>query len=236
MAMATLAVTRAGKGSPFRTISEVQARLGDVPPERILTYPAPGTATALDLLDSTITGGRGVELVDGILVEKPMGYEEDSIGFWIGVQLFNFAAVENLGKFGGAQGMVRIRGVLVRTPDLSFTRWDSVPDPNELDQLPGPFLEVAPDLVVEVLSEGNTPREMQIKLGEYAAAGVKLVWYVDPDAKTVTVYPKGKERGKKVLTEADTLDGGKVLPGFALPVKDIFARRAPAKKPKKRKK
>ena len=85
------------------------------------------------------------------------------------------------------------------------------------------------------MNQGNTAREMQIKLGEYAAAGVKLVWYVDPDAKTVTVYPKGKERGKKVLTEADTLDGGKVLPGFALAVKDIFAKRAPAKKPKKRK-
>jgi Uma2 family endonuclease len=77
---------------------------------------------------------------------------------------------------------------------------------------------------------------MAIKLGEYAAAGVKLVWYVDPDAKTVTVYPKGRERGKKVLTEADTLDGGKVLPGFALPVKDIFAKRAPAKKVRKGKK
>jgi Uma2 family endonuclease len=81
--------------------------------------------------------------------------------------------------------------------------------------------------VVEVLSEGNTPREMQIKLGEYAAAGVKLVWYVDPEAKTVTVYPKGRERGKKVLGEGDTLDGGRVLPGFALPVADLFAPRAP---------
>jgi Uma2 family endonuclease len=61
-----------------------------------------------------------------------------------------------------------------------------------------------------------------------------LVWYVDPHAKTVTVYPKGRERGKKVLGEGDTLDGGKVLPGFTLPVADIFAPRAPA--PKKSKK
>jgi hypothetical protein len=75
---------------------------------------------------------------------------------------------------------------------------------------------------------------MAIKLSEYAATGVKLVGYVDPTAKTVTVYPRG--RGKKVLTEADTLDGGKVLPGFALPVKEIFVQRAPAKKSKKGKK
>jgi hypothetical protein len=72
----------------------MHARLGDVPPERIWSYPAPGTATVLDVLDSSITGGREVELVDGILVEKPMGYDEDSIAFWIGVQLFNFASIE----------------------------------------------------------------------------------------------------------------------------------------------
>jgi Uma2 family endonuclease len=227
MATATLRESR------FRTIGEVQERIGDVPAHRIITVPAPGTATVLDVLDPDITRGRGVELVDGILVEKPMGYDEDSLAFWLGVQLFNFASTHNLGKFGGSQGLIRLDDTLVRGPDISFTRWDSVPDPAELDQLPGPFLHLTPDLVVEVLSEGNTPREMAIKLGEYAAAGVKLVWYVDPDAKTVTVYPKGRERGKKVLGEGDTLDGGKVLPGFALSVADLFAPRAP--KPTKKK-
>ena len=165
-----------------------------------------------------------------------MGYDEDSLAFWLGVQLFNFASVHNLGKFGGSQGLIRLGDTLVRGPDISFTRWDSVPDPAELDQLPGPFLHVPPDLVVEVLSEGNTPREMAIKLGEYATFGVKLVWYVDPDAKTVTVYPKGRERGKKVLGVGDALDGGKVLPGFTLPVADIFAPRAPKPTKKKGKK
>ena len=219
--------TAAPPTAPLRTLADALARVGDVPAGRVLLRPAPGTATVLDLLDPAITGGRGVELVDGILVEKPMGAEEDSIAFWLGVQLFNFAAQENLGKFLGSQGGSRLDDDTVRLPDLSFIRWDSVDDPSELDPLPGPFLHVPPDLVVEVLSESNTPREMQIKLGEYAAAGVKLVWYVDPDAKTVTVYPKGRERGRKVLGEGDTLDGGKVLPGFALPVADLFAPRAP---------
>lgn len=220
----------------YPTIEDVQDRIGHVPVSRILSRPAPGTATELDLLDSTVTGGRVCELVDGILVEKAMGFLEDSIAFWIGVQIHNFAAVENLGLASGSQGPVRFRVRLVRIPDVSFIRWDSVDDTDLIEEPDGAFLEVAPDLVVEVLSAGNTAREMQIKLGEYAAAGVKLVWYVDPDTKTVTVYPKGRERGKKVLTEADTLDGGKVLPGFALPVKDIFAKRAPAKKTRKGKK
>ena len=208
-------------------MADALERVGNVPPERVLLRPAPGTATVLDVLDPAVTGGRGVELVDGILVEKTIGFEEDSIAVFLMVQLYNFAARENLGKFGGSQGIIRLGGTLVRTPDISFVRWDSVDDPAELDPLPGPFLHVAPDLVVEVLSEGNTAREMQIKLGEYAAAGVKLVWYVDPEAKTVTVYPRGRERGKRVLGAGDALDGGKVLPGFALPVADIFAPRAP---------
>jgi Uma2 family endonuclease len=208
-------------------MAEVQERLGDVPLNRVLLTPAPGTATVLDVLDPEVTGGRGVELVDGILLEKPTGAEEDSIAFWLGVQLFNFASRENLGKFIGSQGGSRLLAGTVRIPDLSFIRWDSVDDPSEIDPIPGPFLHVPPDLVVEVLSEGNTAREMAIKLGEYAAFGVKLVWYVDPDAKTVTVYPKGRERGKKVLGVGDTLDGGKVLPGFTLSVADLFAPRAP---------
>jgi Uma2 family endonuclease len=82
-------------------------------------------------------------------------------------------------------------------PDVSFIRWDSVDDPDEIENPDGAFLEVPPDLAVEVLSPGNTPKEMAIKLDEYAKAGVKLVWYVDPDRKEVAVYPKGKKKGGK---------------------------------------
>jgi len=220
----------------FRTLAEALERVGNVPAHRILTRPPLGTATVLDVLDPEVTGGWGVELVDGILLEKTMGADEDAVGVWLSAHIVFFAARHNLGRTFGAQGGVRFSDGVVRIPDVSFIRWDSVDDPSELDPLPGPFLHVAPDLVVEVLSESNTLREMQIKLGEYAAAGVKLVWYVDPDAKTVTVYPKGRERGRKVLGVGDTLDGGKVLPGFTLSVADLFASRAPKATKKKGKK
>lgn len=229
MATATLTPLR------FPTIGEVQTRLGDVPVHRILSFPAPGTATALDLLDPRITRGKGVELVDGILVRKPMGFREDYIAVLLIQALGFYLREHNIGGVGGSQGLIRFMPNLVRLPDVSFTRWDSAEDTADIEDPDTAFLEVVPDLVVEVLSESNTPREMQIKLGEYATAGVKLVWYVDPDAKTVTVYPKGRERGKKVLGEADTLDGGKVLPGFTLPVADLFAPRAPKKKGKGKK-
>lgn len=220
------------KESRFRTIGEVQERLGNVPVNRIISFPAPGTASTLELLDPQITRGRGVELVDGILVEKPMGFREDYIASLF-IQFIGFYLRDNnIGAVVGSQGLIRFNPSLVRLPDVTFTRWDSADDPADIEDPDTAFLEVVPDLVVEVLSESNTPREMEIKLSEYATAGVKLVWYVDPDAKTVTVYPKGRERGKKVLGVKDTLDGGKVLPGFTLPVADIFTPRAPAPKKK----
>jgi Uma2 family endonuclease len=221
----------------FPTFADVLARVGGVPPERVLTTPAPGTATPADLLDPAVVRGRACELVDGILVEKAMGSHADGIGAWLLVQICNFASLQNLGKVFGAQGGFEAGGLTVRMPDASFYRWDSVADPAELDHPSTAFVQQPPDLVVEVLSPGNTAAEMATKLSEYEQFGVRLVWYVDPEAKTVAVYPKGKARRLQLLTEADTLNGGKVLPGFALPVKDIFASRVPAGlKPKPRKK
>ena len=214
----------------FPTFADVQDRLGHVPESRIRSYPAPGTATVQDLLDGSITGDRLFELVDGILVEKGMGYREGFLGIWVGYLLQTFLEANNLGLVAGADGMIRFNLDLVRMPDVSFIRWDSVDDPQVIENPAGAFLEVPPDLAVEVISPSNTRREMAIKLGEYAKAGVKLVWYVDPERKEVDVYPLADAERKQTLTAVDTLDGGAVLPGFAVSVERIFASRAPAKK------
>ena len=228
-----MAATTASR-SRFPTIGEVQQRLGDVPVTRILSFPAPGTATIQDLLDSTVTGGRICELVEGILVEKAMGYRADSVGTRLILLLGAFLEEHNLGALSGAQGGMRFNLDLVRMPDVGFIRWDSVEDTDDIEDPDGAFLEYPPDLAVEVLSPGNTAREMAIKLEEYAKAGVKLVWYVDPERQEVEVYPKGKTRGKKTLGINDTLDGGDVLPGFSVPVAKLFEKQAPPKKPTKK--
>lgn len=226
-----MATTATAARTKFATFADVSARVGDVPLSRIRLYPPPGTATASDLLDESITLGRPCELVDGIIVEKAVGARSDYVGTWLGCLIYDYLKTNNLGALFGAQGPYRFALDLVRMPDVSFIRWDSVDDPNEIENPPGANIEYPPDLVVESLSPGNTRKEMAIKLDEYARAGVKLVWYVDPEREEVDVYPKGRAKGKKTLTAADTLDGGKVLPGFALPVADIFKSRAPAKKP-----
>jgi Uma2 family endonuclease len=130
--------------------------------------------------------------------------------------------------------MVRFKLDLVRLPDVSFIRWDSVDDPDAVENPAGAFLEYPPDLAVEVLSPSNSQREMEIKLEEYAKAGVKLVWYVDPERKEVDVFPKASTKRKKTVGLGGTLDGGDVLPGFILPVAKIFEKRAPARKPGKK--
>jgi Uma2 family endonuclease len=226
--------TTTAKKTKFPTFADVQERLGHIPESRILSYPAPGTATVQDLLDHSITGDRGHELVDGILVQKAMGFRDDYLGSWLIHLLLTYLDTHNLGAVSGAQGLIRFKLDLVRVPDVSFIRWDSVEDPDEIENPAGAFLEYPPDLAVEVLSPSNTRKEMEIKLGEYARAGVKLVWYVDPERKEVDVFPKANAKRKKTFILADTLDGGDVLPGFTLPVAKIFEKRAPAPKPGKK--
>ena len=78
------------------------------------------------------------------------------------------------------------------------------------------------DLAVEVLSRGNTPKEMRRKLGEYFEAGVRLVWFVYPKTQTAEVYTSPTEMRR--IGKSQSLDGGDVLPGFKLPLRKLFAR------------
>ena len=115
--------------------------------------------------------------------------------------------------------MMRIAPGLVRIPDLSFITWERLPgheSPRE------PIPDLAPDLAVEVLSAGNTKREMDRKVREYFDAGVRLVWLIDPRKRTTRVYPTIE---KSTLVRANqALDGGPDLPGFVLPLSDLLDR------------
>jgi Uma2 family endonuclease len=114
--------------------------------------------------------------------------------------------------------LMRLFPGLVRIPDAAFISWERYP---KKKRRRGEIPTVAPDLVVEVLSKDNTRGEMQRKLGEYFQAGVRLVWYVDPSKRTVRVYTAVDH--STLLREGDTLDGGDVLPGFSLSIRDWFA-------------
>lgn len=194
-------------------------QLGGVSPHRIRMRPAPGTARLQDVIDVHKRTKGLYELVDGVLVGKVMGYTESALALWLGHLLQSFLDIHDLGLLAGADGAMEIMPDLVRIPDVSFVRWEQLPRrETPSDPIPG----LVPDLAIEVLSESNTRGEMKRKLKDYFLAGVNLVWFVDPDSRTVEVYTAPDQC--KIFTESQTLDGGEVLPGLALPLRQIFAR------------
>jgi len=200
------------------TLADLLERLGNVPLSRIRIDPPPGTATEDDVVRAEGHTGRCCELIDGVLVEKTVGYLESLLAGAILEALRGFVRPQNLGIVLGADGTLRILPRQVRIPDVCFIRWDRFPD-GKLPQVPIP--PVAPDLAVEVLSSGNTEAEMERKLREYFEAGTVLVWYVDPASRSVTVYTAPDQ---STILDADaTLTGGDVLPGFTLSLCELFA-------------
>jgi Uma2 family endonuclease len=190
--------------------------LGDVPMERIIFDPWPGTATEADLLLFAERDKRLCELIDGTLVEKPVGYWEGFIAARLITGLTNHADKHDLGGVSGADSTMRMRSSnRVRLPDVSFISLDRMPKTRE------PIPTLAPDLAVEVLSESNTKAEMAQKLIEYFESGTRLAWIIDPITRTAAIYHAPGEP-TRVLDISGTLDGEQVLPGFAMAVADLF--------------
>lgn len=201
------------------TVADLLERLGNVPAWRVRLHPAPGNATVEDVIRMDDHEDRLCELVEGTLVEKSrMGFEESDIALTIGTEPRLFVRPRKLGIVTGADGPFELLGGLVRYPDVAFTSWDRFPG-RKRPKIPLPHL--APDLAVEVLSKSSTPAEIRRKLGEYIRAGVRLVWVVAPRKRTVRVHTAANR--SVLLREDQSLDGGDVLPGFTLALRELFA-------------
>lgn len=211
-------MTTLGPPQSLRTILDLLHDLGDVPPERVLLRPAPGTATLPDVVAVRNRDRRLCELVDGTLVEKGMGYRESLLAIAIAGALRAFVNPRGLGLVSGESGMMELFANLVRIPDVAFVSWQRIPGARVPDE---PVPSLAPDLAVEVLSRSNTPGEMARKRREYFAAGVRLVWEVDPDSRSVAVYTAPETF--VTLGSTDALEGGAVLPGLVIPLRELFA-------------
>src|SRR5690349_13140174 len=111
------------------TFADLQDRLGHVPDRRILMNPPPGTATEEDaLLHIEAANKRLVELVDGVLVEKPMGTRESLVAGVLFHHMYTHARKKKLGKVLPVDGALRMMPKLVRIPDVSFLRWERMPE------------------------------------------------------------------------------------------------------------
>jgi Uma2 family endonuclease len=164
--------------------------------------------------------GQGMwELVRGEVRElMPPGGKHGSYTQKISVRLTNYVWDHRLGEvFAAETGFLLARDPdTVRGADVSFVAASRLPDP-----LPDGWIPTIPDLVVEVVSTWDTKKGVREKAQDWLDAGVRLLWIVYPNARTVHVYRPGGE--VRVLSEDDVLDGEEVVPGFSLPVGEIFA-------------
>jgi len=204
----------------YENAAEWLHALGDVPPERIVMDPPPGTATEGDLIQC-IDGDdkRLVELIDGTLVEKPVGTKESYIASLLATALNNFILPRKLGIITGEAGPYRVASRRVRLPDIAFISVANLAGGKVPDEA---IASLTPSLAIEIISRGNTKKEMRQKLTEYFGVGVQLVWFIYLNSRTVAVFEADSDSPTRTLSDRDALDGGRVLPGFSFPVAGLF--------------
>ena len=175
------------------------------------------TMTADNLFALPDDGFR-YELVKGVLRKMPpAGFDHGIRTMDLAGPLDRYVKRNNLGKIAAAETGFQIawNPDTVRAPDIAFVRQDRLPAPGQRGYFRG-----APDLAVEVVSPGDSPRKVDEKVADWLNAGTPLVWVVRPRNRTVTVYRSLTDL--TVLTEDDTLDGGAAVPGFRCSVREIF--------------
>lgn len=161
--------------------------------------------------------GSQQELVRGVIVTMPPPRgRHGACCFLVAHRLGEFVLANKLGTmFTNDTGFITERDPdTVRGPDVSFWSRERLPE------IPEEYIAIPPDLVVEVVSPGDHFSRVQKKVLHYLTRGVPLVWVVDPEDRSVTVYRPGKQA--TILEEGDTISGEEALPGFACPVRALF--------------
>ena len=174
--------------------------------------------TAEDLLRLHSQGVKG-ELIDGVLRKKvSAGKRHSFIAGNILAPLHTHVRRGRLGRVGGTDGGVFIRRNpdTVREPDVFFVSAERLPLDDESDG----YLEVVPELVVEIVSPGDSQTEVNEKIQMWLEFGVSMAVEVRPPQRAIVVHRPGSPA--VTLAGDDALDGGGVLPGFRLPLSEIF--------------
>jgi Uma2 family endonuclease len=173
--------------------------------------------TAEELLRTGIAN-KSTELVRGrLVVREPPGARHGSVTMNLALRLGNHVERSDAGTvFAAETGFTLFRAPdTVRAPDIAFVRRERLPHP-----IPDGYPELAPDLVVEVLSPHDRPGEVLAKIGDWLEAGTRLVWVIDPERRLARIYRvDGTEAS---LGPAEQFDGEDVLPGFTCAVGAIL--------------
>ena len=179
------------------------------------------SADDLPALSSRLAAeGKRTELVRGdLVVMAPAGGRHGHVAHKIGLLIGNHVLEGDLGRVFAAETgfLLRRDPDTVRAPDVAFVAAGRLSD----GETPPGFLELAPDLAVEVVSPSDSPAAVGGKVQDWLEAGTRLVWVVYPDSRSVTVH---RQTGRtEELSETDLLPGAPALPEFAVAVRDLFA-------------
>ena len=159
------------------------------------------------------------DLINGeVLHLPPAGGEHGEVAGEIGRVIGNIVVEKGLGRFYAAETGFVLDATThtVLAPDVAFIQESRLPPRSERRG----FVPAVPDLVVEVVSPSSRVGDVNDNVAAYLEAGVRLVWLVEPVRGRVIAYTA--DRRATLLVENDSLDGGDVLPGFTLPIADIF--------------
>ncbi len=163
--------------------------------------------------------GHRYEIVDGELVDMGnSGAKHGFIAIVLSSALFPVVMTQKLGALFDSSTAFKMKNGNKRSPDIAFVSKERL---HGMDDLPDGFLEGSPDLVVEILSPGNTVEEIHDKLVEYFDNGARLAWIVHPKESYVLVYRCAQEPDR-LLKSVEFLEGEDLLPGFSLPIANLF--------------
>jgi Uma2 family endonuclease len=160
--------------------------------------------------------GNKYEVVDGELRMSPAGLRHERIVARLIGLLAPFVKERRLGDVLGSNVLYILPSGNKRAPDVSFVA------AGRLERYQhAVFPELAPDLAVEVMSPGDSPRQVLDRVGEYLQAGVRLVWVIEPEGRTASVYRTLTD--VRTVDESGSLEAADVLPGFRCALSELLA-------------
>ena len=163
------------------------------------------------------------EVIDGEIVEcPPKSVEAVGCANDLTLALSNYGIAKNLGK-AYTELLIQMPSPLDRDrrPDVIFVSFEKWPKGKRLP--PDRSWDIVPDLCVEVVSPSDQADDLREKVAEYFEAGVPLVWVVYPQQELVDVYESAES--SRTLMRKGTLTGGMIIPGFSLPLNQLFPAR-----------
>jgi Uma2 family endonuclease len=154
-----------------------------------------------------------------LIVMSPTGSQSGKFNLSLSSQVWYWNSQTLLGvAFDSSTGFKLSNGA-VRSPDVSWiaiARWNALTDKQKRG-----FAPIDPDFVIELMSPTDELLELQQKMSEYMACGVRLGWLINPDEKQVEIYRQGQD--KQVLSNPMSLSGSDFLPGLTVNLAEIFA-------------